>query len=419
MIWDIMKKQALIFWRNPTVLIMLLALPMLLIVILSISLGSFFNSGEQNLDIKIGMIDEGSTSKQLKKLEQQLDEKGIPEKEQQSILQGAEAFDLVTIFREDVLADLEDTVELKTIESSEKQAALKDDDFSAVIEVPKDFLLNTWQYIFLEEGEAGTWNIDYDQEKTMEVIAAEEIVSKFQKQMTLHQYAVEEEKDPESLFGSIENFGTQQTIDGNSVIEAKEYYAIGMVVMNVLFMASSISSFAFVEKERHIFNRIILADVPGSLYFIGVFFAATVFAFIQMLLIFGFAWIVFDVTWPKVWDFLGITAALASAVGGIAVLLSIIAYRVKSETIINMFGSVVVSVLAFIGGSFFPIGNLSDFFRILGNYTPNGAAMTAFLELLKGNEGLDIWQHVFVLIGFAILFLAISIGMYPKRGQLL
>jgi len=419
MIWDIMKKQALIFWRNPTVLIMLLAIPMLLIVILSISLGSFFNSGEQDLDIKIGMIDEGDAGEQLNKLEQLLDEKDISQKEQQAIIQGAEALDFVTIFREDVLADIEDTVELKTIEPSEKHAVLKDKDFSAVIEVSDDFLLNTWQNVFLEEGEAGTWNIDYNQEKTMEVIAAEEIVSKFQKQMTLHQYAVEEEKDSESLFGSIENFGTQQTIDGNNVIEAKEYYAIGMVVMNVLFMASSISSFAFVEKERHIFNRIILADIPGSIYFIGVFFAATVFAFIQMLLIFGFAWIAFDVTWPKVGDFLCITAALASAVGGLAVLLSIIAYRVKSETIINMFGSVVVSVLAFIGGSFFPIGNLSDFFRILGNYTPNGAAMTAFLELLKGNEGLDIWQHVFVLIGFAILFLAISIGMYPKRGQLL
>src|SRR5699024_12198803 len=104
-------------------------------------------------------------------------------------------------------------------------------------------------------------------------------------------------------------------------------------------------------------NRIVLSDVPGSIYFIGVFFAATVFAFILMLFIFGFAWMVFDVTWQKVWDFLSITAALASAVGGLAVLLSINAYSIKSETIINMFGSVIVSVLAFIGGSFFPIGN--------------------------------------------------------------
>src|SRR5699024_3975469 len=95
---------------------------------------------------------------------------------------------------------------------------------------------------------------------------------------------VEEEKDPESLLGSIENFGTQQTIGGNTVIEAKEYYAIGMVVMNVLFMASSISSFAFVEKERHIFNHIILADVPGRNYIISVFYTETVYAFIQMLL---------------------------------------------------------------------------------------------------------------------------------------
>src|SRR5699024_9775513 len=120
-------------------------------------------------------------------------------------------------------------------------------------------------------GEAGTWNIDYNQDKTMEVVATKEIVSKFQKQMTLHQYAVEEEKNPESLLGSIENFGTQQTIGGNNVIEAKEYYAIGMVVMNVLFMASSISSFAFVEKERHIFNRIILADIPEAFTLLAYF----------------------------------------------------------------------------------------------------------------------------------------------------
>src|SRR5699024_12385837 len=163
-------------------------------------------------------------------------------------------------------------------------------------------------------GGAGTWSLHCCQEQTREVVGTKEIVSKCQKRVPPHQYAVEEEKDPESLLGSSENYGTQQTIAGNNVIEAKEYYAIGIVVMNVLFMASSISSFAFVEKEKQIFNRIILADVPGSIYFIGVFFAATVFAFIQMLLIFGFAWMVFDVTWPKVWDFLGITAALPSAV---------------------------------------------------------------------------------------------------------
>src|SRR5699024_5506608 len=134
-----------------------------------------------------------------------------PKKEQQTILQGAKAFDLVTIFREDVLADVEDTLELKIIEPTEKHAALKDKEFSAVIEVPDDYLLNTWQYIFLGECDARTWNIDYNQDKTMEVVATTEIVSKSQKQMTLHQHAVEEEKDPYTLLGSIQNFGTQQS----------------------------------------------------------------------------------------------------------------------------------------------------------------------------------------------------------------
>src|SRR5699024_12731884 len=104
------------------------------------------------------------------------------------ILQGAEAFDWVTIFREDVLADVADTLELKVIKPTEKHAALKDKDFSAVIEVPDDFLLNTWKYIFLEEGEAGTWKIDYNHDKTMQAVATKEIISKFQNQSTLNIY---------------------------------------------------------------------------------------------------------------------------------------------------------------------------------------------------------------------------------------
>lgn len=417
MIWHIMKKQALIFWRNPTELILLLALPMLLIVILSLSLGSFFNSNEVNLDVKVGMIDEGETDKQLQDFEKMLDEKDIPKDDQQAILQGAKSFNPVEIFREGVLGEMGDSVEVQALDLSEKSTALEDEDYTAVIEVPDDFLLKTWQHSFLDGEDIGTWQIDYNQEAGTDGSVIKEAISQFQEQLTLSQYAVQEGKSPETFFESSENFGKEKTLDGNNIVETKEYYTIGMVVMNVLFMASAISSFAFMEKEKHIFNRIILANVTGKTYFTGIFLATTVFAFLQMLLIFTFAWLVFDVSWSNMGTFFIITAALACAVGGMAVLLSIIAYRIKSETIINMFGSIIVSVLAFIGGSFFPIGDFSDVFQTMGNYTPNGAAMTAYLELLKGNDGFTIWKHVFVLVGFSVALLGVAIGLYPKRGQ--
>src|SRR5690625_6218935 len=45
-------------------------------------------------------------------------------------------------------------------------------------------------------------------------------------------------------------------------VDAKEYYTIGMAVMNVLFIASTIGSYAYREKRTHVFNRIIVADIP-------------------------------------------------------------------------------------------------------------------------------------------------------------
>src|SRR5690625_6912958 len=49
-------------------------------------------------------------------------------------------------------------------------------------------------------------------------------------------------------------------------VDAKEYYTIGMAVMNVLFIASTIGSYAYREKRTHVFNRIIVADIPRWKY---------------------------------------------------------------------------------------------------------------------------------------------------------
>src|SRR5699024_4912341 len=109
-----------------------------------------------------------------------------------------------------------------------------------------------------------------------------------------------------------------------------QYYTIGMAVMNVLYIATAISSFTFMEKENHIFNRFIWANVSGREYFTGVFVSGVIFAIIQLLLIFGFAWWIFGVSWSNIVAFLGITTALALAVGGFSVFLTSITYRINS-----------------------------------------------------------------------------------------
>src|SRR5690625_1243907 len=128
-------------------------------------------------------------------------------------------------------------------------------------------------------------------------------------------------------------------------VDAKEYYTIGMAVMNVLFIASTIGSYAYREKRTHVFNRIIVADIPRWKYFLGIYLSTIVFAFIQLIIILIASRYIFNVTFSDPLGVFIVSLALASAVGGVGVLLTAISYRMDSEVLTNYFQSIIVSDL--------------------------------------------------------------------------
>ena len=221
----------------------------------------------------------------------------------------------------------------------------------------------------------------------------------------------------ESHIDEEQRFGEIVSINQAEPASAKNYYAIGMAVMNVLFIASTIGTFAFQEKKNHAFNRIILANVSRWTYFIGIFLSGTIIGFLHLLIIFGFSRVFYGVKWPDLIAFLVITLAFAIAVGGLSVLLTAICYRINSETITNFFSSIVVTIFATLGGSFFAIGQLSSFIQLLGDLTPNGAAMSAYLTVIRGGNIVDISSHLLFLVIFAVVLIVAAAFSFPKRGS--
>ena len=53
---------------------------------------------------------------------------------------------------------------------------------------------------------------------------------------------------------------------------------------------------------------------------------------------------------------------------------------------------------------------------MLGNLTPNGAGMSAYLSILRGDGFSDISEHVLFLILFAVVSIVIAALSFPKRG---
>lgn len=418
MIWQIVKKQGLTLLRNPMQLLLLIGLPIILIAILGASLGSFMNGESVTIDAKVALIEQEGEQEQIERFIQDAEVSDLPIEAKTEIKAQAKHFKLIERLKEDVFTELTNIIQLEMVDFSKKDDVLRNDSYAAVIEVPENFTYDILQKTFLDKGTPGALAVYKNEGHQLGSTIVEDILRQYQEQLSLITFAEKNGVRAEDLqLDQALNIGKITAVDHNEPVSAKEYYAIGMAVMNVLFIASTIGSYAFNEKKTHVFNRVILADVSRWVYFIGIFIAGTLFAVAQLLIIFGASWLLFGVTWPNALGFFAVTLGLGIAVGGVSVLLTAISYQLDSEIITNFFQSILISILAFIGGSFFPVGDFSKVIQVMGNFTPNGAGMTAYLSILRGNDVASVLNHIAFLIIFAGALIVVAALSFPKRGK--
>lgn len=418
MIWQTIKKQFLIFGRNRQQLLLLFALPVLLIVILSVSLSSFMAGERVQLQTKVALIEEESEAEQIAQLVGEIQAiNNLEETQKREIVEGVKQT-LIIAPLEEVLEKTGEAIQLDKVHATDEAAILNDDTYTAIIKVPKQFTADTLRAAFLAEGNPGKLTITLNESSELSAQIVTDVVTSFQNQLTILIEAGKVGIDTQTLLTAGKGM-KGEVVEQESVrpISAKQYYTIGMAVMNVLYIATAVGSFAFVEKELHVFDRIMLANISPRVYLFGIFISTMIFSLFQLFFVFGFSWIFFGVTWPDLVAFIMVTIGLASAVGGLAVFMTAVSYRTNSEFIINFISTVLVAFLALIGGSFFPIGELSSILQKLGNFTPNGAGMVAYISLLRGENIATILPYLLGLCLFTISMLIVAILFFPKRGS--
>ncbi|MBB6446672.1 ABC transporter permease [Bacillus benzoevorans] len=419
MIWQIVKKQALMLWRNPVQLFLLLGLPIVLIAILGTALSSTMDGGSPEIHVKLAFIEHGNEPEEIESFIARIDHSGLPAEVLQEIKKNADKIApiglLKDVFSSDDLAEMIEIVEAK---ASEKEGLLQDDSYTAIIEVPKNFTYETLQAIILQKGTRPELTIYQNEGAPIGSSVVSTILEQFQKQLTMSAYLGQKGIHFEEIQQKAAAAITDEmiTINQKEPVSTKSYYAIGMAVMNVFFIASAISTIAYTEKKLHVFDRMILGNLSRWVYFFGVFLSGTIFALLQLLLIFAFSWLAFGVSWNDLLSFITITISYAVAIGGITVLLTAINYRLNSEMISNFFSSIIVTLLSFVGGSFYPIGDFSKPIQRLGDFTPNGATMSAYLKILRGDGIAELSQYMIFLILFALAAMIVAALSFPKRG---
>lgn len=418
MIWQIMKKQGLMLLRDPVQLFLLIGLPIILIAILGTALGGTMNGESSPINVKVAFVEHGDEQQQIDRFMNDI-ETELPSEAVEGIRESTGGLMPVSTLKEDIFGsgDLNDMMDVHDANPSELETLKNDDSYTAVIEVPENFTYNMLEYMVLDKPEQPELKISQNETQEIGVSVVNGILEQYQEQFTLGTFLSKNGIDPGALeVNEDAAAGETTTVNQKNPVTAKGYYAIGMVVMNVLFLASAIGAIAFHEKKTHVFDRIILGNVSRWVYFTGILLSGMIFGFLHLLIVYGFAWVVFGIAWPNLMAFLTVSFVYAMAIGGITVLLTAISYRINSEILTRLFSGILVILMAFLGGSFFPIGNTSEFFRMIGNLTPNGAGMSAYIGVLRGDGIPEIWSHLLFLVMFALAAIVLAVVSFPKRG---
>lgn len=419
MLFQLIKKELLLFLRRPRELIILLLMPFVLITILGTALGSFASNETPKLTIKLAIIQNDQFQEAEKEMIERLNTLPIPNEEKKIAIAGIEQSNPVKVLLENVLGSEELADFIETVELQEVPTGKDALEYSGILVIPENFTQQYYNYVFLKEGKAPEFNLRLNESSGLSGSILKDFFISFQKEITFWTGAGESGINTEALQEKLKDtVGETSSLSEKKIISTLAYYAIGMSIMFMFYVAGNTAELAYEEKENRIFGRLLLANIPLALFFSGIFAATALIVFLQMNILFGLSALIFSVSWPSIVDYLVVTLLLSMMVGGFAVLLSSISYRANSPKITQFFSNALIPIIAFFAGSFIPISLFGGAMETISKFSPGGAGFTAYYQLMQGYSLTDIAEQLITIVIITILLVLAAFIVKPKRGEM-
>ncbi|GAA0355235.1 hypothetical protein GCM10008932_05310 [Alkalibacterium iburiense] len=420
--FNLIKKDLTVLARNKSELIELLLMPFILISILGFALGGLTQNSFRIDPFPVGYVNETNLEEELESFAGYLEENGVPSTEIDGILKMAEDINPSEAFQSLIMSeDIQEWLMIEEFSTREEaEEALGQNDIEGLFVIPNEFSLTLWRNLFLGEEDTSALDLELIEFNHVYSDIMRSIVTSFVDNYNLEvSLAMANQGQENDLLSRSQNYGEVVSLSAEEPISAFQYYTIGMGVMFALYTAPTIASRAFKEKEDHVFGRLMIAGSKPMTYLISKLLSSMGITFIQLAVLFGLSNSVFgtfDGRSGTFWMVAGLVTLLYSfVVGTIASLLTSISLYSNSVTTSSFFSGIVVTLFALIGGSFIPVDSFSDTLRSLGNWTPNGAVMTTYLQLLQGFSLQEIWPLILRVSSLGVILLISSVFIFPKR----
>ena len=203
--------------------------------------------------------------------------------------------------------------------------------------------------------------------------------------------------------------------DDSKAPRAIDYYGITMLTMIIMYMSTMASEFVLLEKELGTEKRISITNTTGTEMFFGKLLAQVVVGVVQIGLIMGVSSLVYKVNYGD--DLISVILIIASlGILMIAIGLAIGIFT-KPDSPSGSILNILIPILVFLGGGYFPISNLgSKFLTNLANVSPVKWINQSLLDVIY--EGSYSLVNKLLLINGAVtLILLIIVALKFRRRE--
>ncbi|RUS45348.1 ABC transporter permease [Cohnella sp. AR92] len=226
--------------------------------------------------------------------------------------------------------------------------------------------------------------------------------------------------EPESLAPLLAKAGSGDYVNETSLQADRapgsmDYYAMAMSTMIAFYACMSASMLIRGERLRNTALRLSAAPISKGELFAGKVVGSTVVNFIFVVAVVAFSKWVFGADWGDHYGAILIvlfTEVLLAVSVGIGA-----SYLFKGEGA-SAAVMTFTQIASFVGGAYFPIGDIKGAIGALANLSPLRWANEALTKIIYSNDVQALWPAVLLNVLFAIVFLTLSI-LFMRRKEAL
>lgn len=414
MLWQMIKKELLMIWRRPRELIVLLLMPFVLITILGSALGALNNNEEVEVTAKLAVVVEDEADQAQQQVIEKIRQSNAAEQKKAANIALIESLEPINIFI-NVVGKSPELKKVLSIKEYRDIKEVKEKDYDGVLLIPEGFTTKFYNNLLEKNATIPAWVLKTKDEQSLRATIIQDIITNYQKEWVYQKTAQDLQIDYSALVNT-NTYGQIENIEKKKEISAFAYYGVGMCVMFVFYISTTVAGFAFQQKEEFMYERILLANVPKIIFFTGIFMAAFILSFLQLTILFSLTALIYGVVFPSIINHLFVTLTVSIMAATFSTFTTAIAFATNSRDVESIFSSLIVPILAFIGGSFFNVSAIGGFMETLGEYSPGGAALTAYLKVYQGYSLGDTWSQLRAILLFSVLLLLLSVVTLKKRG---